>query len=135
VKALAAQINKDPDLEVSFKVAGDDGGYHIRSKFNGTTFYWWGFEAHFRNKADNSDAGKALLKLCGNYPETANIDIDYVGDHGTQVDITCDAGREKVIRNLVSQAARSMGTAEISQQLDTAIDTAIIASNRALQPA
>jgi hypothetical protein len=53
VTQLAARINKDPDLGVSFKVAGDDGGFFIQTD---TGSHWWALEAQFRNKADNTVA-------------------------------------------------------------------------------
>jgi hypothetical protein len=127
VTGLAAHINKDPDLEVSFKVGGDNGGYFSRRDSSS----WWAFEVQFRNKADGTDAGKAFLKLHSNVPEIADLHGTDPHLPGTPVTMNGSAcAYETVAENLVVQAARSILAAESGRQLSASIDD----SNRVLKP-
>jgi hypothetical protein len=107
VTKLAARINTDPDLKVTFQVASDDGGYRIHHGFR----RWWGFAAQFRNKADDSDAGRALLRLSERDPEIAVMAGSYEA-----TDLRTEEGSRKAIEDLVLWAAEDLALAQMEKR-------------------
>ena len=105
---LAAQINRETGYEVSFSVAGDNGGFFIhRHNYRsiGGDAYFWGLSATFHDTARKADVGKASLKLCGNYPESAEVGE---GCDLIRSDIETVGGRHMVIAEMVRQAGLSL---------------------------
>ncbi len=107
VQQLTADINADPDLNVSFSIAGENGGFHeFSDRGNGHRSYWWALEARFTDK-QGTDMGKAKLRLAGNFPENTTEGFD----------LRDLCGRQKAIQSLVGDAARQFAVAESNRRM------------------